>query len=203
METVTQQAAALIKEFSKTLVTQQHLISSLADLLENSTDLGHEQTVPTVAAAGKGKRKKKKAVDPDKPKRAKTAYNHFVEEYSKKVKEEHNVTTGKVVFGMCAAKWKEMNDAGKAPYNLMAEESKLAHGESIKAYELKKSGGVEAPLSAPKPTGAVGAPPGSPEGSVDESDAGGMTKEEKKRLKKARKEKKKSKKEKVKKSTEL
>jgi len=103
-----------------------------------------------------GKKKKKEKKDPNKPKKAPSAYNLFFLEYSKKYKAEHPDVKQTEIMGVVGPVWKEMDAAMKAPYEARAAVLKEEAGEAMAAY----ASGVPAASSsaAPVPTPPVPSP---------------------------------------------
>ncbi|GMI68961.1 NUCLEOSOME/CHROMATIN ASSEMBLY FACTOR D4, high mobility group B4 [Hibiscus trionum] len=92
--------------------------------------------------AGVGKRAKKAAKDPNKPKRPPSAFFVFMEGFRKQYKEENPDNKSVAAVGKAGgAKWKSMTDAEKAPYVQKAEKRKTEYTKNIQAYNLKLAGG--------------------------------------------------------------
>ncbi|XVF16027.1 hypothetical protein REPUB_Repub09cG0206200 [Reevesia pubescens] len=91
---------------------------------------------------GAGKRAKKAAKDPNKPKRPASAFFVFMEEFRKQYKEEHPDNKSVSAVGKAGgAKWKSMTEAEKAPYVQKAEKRKSEYNKKMQAYNLKLAGG--------------------------------------------------------------
>lgn len=84
------------------------------------------------AAASKGKKK-----DKDAPKRPLSAYMFFSQDHRERVKAENPEAGFGDVGRLLGAKWKEMSDAQKKPYNDMANRDK-ARAEAEKAAYAKR-----------------------------------------------------------------
>ncbi|XVF23377.1 hypothetical protein REPUB_Repub13aG0033200 [Reevesia pubescens] len=92
--------------------------------------------------AGSGKRGKKAAKDPNKPKRPASAFFIFMEEYREQYKEEHPDNKSVSAIGKAGGeKWKSMTEAEKAPYVEKVEKRKTEYNKKMKAYNLKLAGG--------------------------------------------------------------
>ncbi|KAK8995561.1 hypothetical protein V6N11_075831 [Hibiscus sabdariffa] len=92
--------------------------------------------------AGAGKRAKKAAKDPNKPKRPPSAFFVFMEEFRKQYKEENPDNRSVAAVGKASgAKWKSMTDAEKAPYVQKADNRKTEYNKNIQAYNMKLAGG--------------------------------------------------------------
>ncbi|XP_039009677.1 HMG1/2-like protein isoform X2 [Hibiscus syriacus] len=84
--------------------------------------------------AGAGKRAKKAAKDPNKPKRPPSAFFVFMEGFRKQYKEDNPDNKSVAVVGKAGgAKWKNMTDAEKAPYVQKAEKRKTEYNKNIQA----------------------------------------------------------------------
>ncbi|XWS29122.1 hypothetical protein CRYUN_Cryun24cG0001400 [Craigia yunnanensis] len=93
--------------------------------------------------AGAGKRGKKAAKDPNKPKRPASAFFVFMEEFRKQYKEEHPDNKSVSVVGKAGGeKWKSMSEAEKALYVEKAEKRKNEYNRKMQAYNLKLAGGT-------------------------------------------------------------
>ncbi|KAL1408135.1 Non-histone chromosomal protein 6 [Vanrija albida] len=113
----------------------------------------HQTTMPKVSAKDskkvvdtKAKRGKK---DPNKPKRALSAYMFFVQDWRERIKSE-NVDAGFGDVGrLLGAKWKEMSDAEKKPYEDKAHADKDRAAREKAAYDAsngKKPRKAKAPV---------------------------------------------------------
>ncbi|GLT39349.1 hypothetical protein SLA2020_135470 [Shorea laevis] len=93
-------------------------------------------------SAAAGKRTKKAAKDPNKPKRPASAFFIFMEGFRKQYKEEHPGNKSVSAVGKAGgAKWKSMSAAEKAPYVEKAEKRKTEYTKDLKAYNMKLAGG--------------------------------------------------------------
>ncbi|XP_078448429.1 HMG1/2-like protein [Wolffia australiana] len=85
---------------------------SKAETTKADSRLSVKKKAPVRAA-----RTAKKAKDPNKPKRAPSAFFVFLEEFRKEYKEKHPENKSVAAVGKAAgAKWKTMSEADKAPY---------------------------------------------------------------------------------------
>lgn len=101
--------------------------------------------------AGKIKKKKEKK-DPNKPKRASSAYNLFFLDYSKKYKADHPDIAQKDIMGIVGGVWKEMDAQKKAPYEARATVLKAEHVEAMAVYTgapVASSSSAAAPAAVP------------------------------------------------------
>ncbi|WVN88918.1 non-histone chromosomal protein 6 [Cryptococcus depauperatus CBS 7841] len=93
--------------------------------------MSHLYTMPKVSskdskksAAEPKKRGSKKDKDPNKPKRALSAYMFFVQDYRERIKTENPEASFGDVGKLLGIKWKEMSDVEKKPYNDKAKADK-------------------------------------------------------------------------------
>mgnify|MGYP005992313609 CR=1 FL=1 len=93
-----------------------------------------ESSTTPIDDDGKKTKKKKEKKDPNKPKKAPSAYNLFFLEYSKKYKADHPDIKQTEIMGVVGPVWKEMNAAMKAPYEARAAVLKEEAGEAMAAY---------------------------------------------------------------------
>eukprot|EP00250_Pteridium_aquilinum_P035042 c8510_g1_i1 orf=442-903(-) len=86
-------------------------------------------------------RKERKAKkDPNKPKRAPTAFFIYLEDFRKIYKEEHPDVKGVAAVGKaCGDKWKEMTDEEKAPYIAKAAQKRAEYEKALASYHQKQS----------------------------------------------------------------
>ncbi|XVE94328.1 hypothetical protein REPUB_Repub01dG0271800 [Reevesia pubescens] len=90
--------------------------------------------------AGSGKRGKKAAKDPNKPKRPASAFFVFMEEFRKQYKEEHPDNKSVSAVGKAGVeKWKSMAEVEKAPYVEKAEKRKTEYNKKMQAYNLNNN----------------------------------------------------------------
>ncbi|GFZ48952.1 Non-histone chromosomal protein 6 [Saitozyma sp. JCM 24511] len=82
-------------------------------------------------AAGKAKKVK----DPNKPKRALSAYMFFVQDYRERLKSENPDATFGEVGKLLGAKWKEMSAGEKKPYEDQAEKDKKRAAKEKGEYD--------------------------------------------------------------------
>jgi hypothetical protein len=73
--------------------------------------------------------------DKDAPKRALSAYMFFSQDNREKVKSENPAATFGEIGRILGAKWKEMSDAQKQPYNDMADRDKARASTEKTAYK--------------------------------------------------------------------
>ncbi|WVO15613.1 non-histone chromosomal protein 6 [Cryptococcus depauperatus] len=93
--------------------------------------MSHLYTMPKVSSKDSKKtvtetkkRASKKDKDPNKPKRALSAYMFFVQDYRERIKTENPEASFGDVGKLLGIKWKEMSDAEKKPYNDKAKADK-------------------------------------------------------------------------------
>lgn len=88
-------------------------------------------------------RKERKAKkDPDKPKRAPTAFFIYLEDFRKLYKEQYPDVKGVAAVGKaCGDKWKEMSDQEKAPYVAKAVQKRAEYEKALATYNKKKTTG--------------------------------------------------------------
>jgi len=100
---------------------------------------------------GGGKKKKTKTAKKKKegPKKPLTAFMCFSQEERKRMKDSGDKAdfgeTGKII----GAKWKQLSDSEKAPYNELAEKAKAHYDEQVKEWE-KTHGPIPKKASKPK-----------------------------------------------------
>ena len=89
--------------------------------------------------AAKG-RKGKAGKDPNKPKRAPSAFFVFMEEFRKEFKEKNPKNKSVAAVGKAAGdRWKSLSDADKAPYVAKANKLKGEYNKAIAAYNKGES----------------------------------------------------------------
>lgn len=89
---------------------------------------------------GKGGRKRKKAPrDENKPKRAKTAYMHFVTENMELIRESNPEIAQKEVMSEIGRQWRALSAGDKAQYEAKAEVSKRQYEEDMEKYNRAKA----------------------------------------------------------------
>ncbi|GLT26907.1 hypothetical protein SLA2020_019450 [Shorea laevis] len=92
--------------------------------------------------AAVGKKPKKAAKDPNKPKRPASAFFVFMEEFRKQYKEDHPDNKSVSAVGKAGgAKWKSMTAAEKAPYVEKSEKRKTEYTKDLQAYNMKLAEG--------------------------------------------------------------
>eukprot|EP00621_Florenciella_sp_RCC1693_P010003 CAMPEP_0182543712 /NCGR_PEP_ID=MMETSP1323-20130603/32063_1 /TAXON_ID=236787 /ORGANISM="Florenciella parvula, Strain RCC1693" /LENGTH=193 /DNA_ID=CAMNT_0024754675 /DNA_START=46 /DNA_END=627 /DNA_ORIENTATION=- len=97
---------------------------------------------------GKGK-KAKKTKDPNAPKRATTAYFFFLADERPRTKEEVPGISVTELSKVVGAKWKELSDADKAPYEAKAAADKERYAGEKAAYESKQAAAAEEAYEQP------------------------------------------------------
>ncbi|KAG0165867.1 Non-histone chromosomal protein 6 [Apophysomyces sp. BC1034] len=88
-------------------------------------------------ASGDEDKKKKRAKDPNAPKRGLSAYMFFSQDNRQKVKEENQDATFGTIGKILGEKWKNMSDEEKKPYVEKAKVDKERY-ESEKAAAAEK-----------------------------------------------------------------
>ncbi|XVE87541.1 hypothetical protein DITRI_Ditri18aG0125900 [Diplodiscus trichospermus] len=120
------------KTRSAEFVTKLMFVSNDVDRLKNR-------------GAGAGKRGKKAANDPNKPKRPPSAFFVFMEEFRKQCKKEHPNNKSVSTVGKAGGeKWKSLTEAEKAPFIQKTEKQKSGYTKKMQAYNLKLAGGANA-----------------------------------------------------------
>ncbi|CAA0842015.1 High mobility group B protein 3 [Striga hermonthica] len=88
------------------------------------------------------KKEKKAAKDPNKPKRAPSAFFVFLEGFRQQYKEKHPTNKSVSAVGKAAGeKWKSMSDEDKAPFVAKAMKKKEEYERKMEAYNKKLAGG--------------------------------------------------------------
>ena len=72
---------------------------------------------------------------PGKPKRPKSAYSHFMGDVSKEVHDENPTLSRAECMKLVGARWKALGDSERAPYTMMAAQSKQAYEEEIEEWQ--------------------------------------------------------------------
>lgn len=67
--------------------------------------------------------KKKRRKDPDAPKKAKTAYNFFVQQRSDQLRQKHPDKPMNEIMKLIGAEWRGLSDREKQPFQRMAAEN--------------------------------------------------------------------------------
>ncbi|ORX36139.1 high mobility group box domain-containing protein [Kockovaella imperatae] len=93
--------------------------------------------MPKAVAEKETTKRGKKDVDPNKPKRALSAYMFFVQDYRDRIKSENPDVSFGEVGKLLGAKWKELSAAEKKPYEDKAEADKTRAAKQKAAYEKK------------------------------------------------------------------
>ncbi|KAF7727452.1 Non-histone chromosomal protein 6 [Apophysomyces ossiformis] len=89
--------------------------------------------------AGDDDKKKKRAKDPNAPKRGLSAYMFFSQENRQKVKDENKDASFGTIGKILGEKWKNMSDEEKKPYIEKAEADKKRYEEEKAAAEKNKA----------------------------------------------------------------
>ena len=104
------------------------------------------QIVPDVVKTKRGRKGKWR--DPDKPKRPNSAYNFFAKETYPKISQQmknQSSTPSDVkatsIMSQIAIAWKQLNEAGRAQYVVLADAAKVEHGIKLEVYKKKKANG--------------------------------------------------------------
>jgi high mobility group protein B1 len=85
-------------------------------------------------------RKGKAGKDPNKPKRAPSAFFVFMDEFRKEFKEKNPKNKSVAAVGKAAGdRWKSLTDAAKAPYIAKANKLKAEYNKAIAAYNNGES----------------------------------------------------------------
>ena len=89
-----------------------------------------------VAKAAPVKRAKKTKIpkDPNKPKRARSAYLFFCQEERKKIVKSRPDISAPDVLRACGAAWKELTEAQKQPWQKMQQDDKVRATSEMKKY---------------------------------------------------------------------
>ncbi|PWN49872.1 hypothetical protein IE53DRAFT_387883 [Violaceomyces palustris] len=101
--------------------------------------------------AAPAKRTTKSKKDPAAPKRPLSAYMFFSQDHRDRVKADNPDAGFGDVGRLLGAKWKEMSDAEKKPYNDMANRDKVRAEQEKAAYQANgggKKGKKAAPVSS-------------------------------------------------------
>ncbi|CAA7022056.1 unnamed protein product [Microthlaspi erraticum] len=86
---------------------------------------------------------KKTAKDPNKPKRAPSAFFIFLDDFRREFNLANPNNKSVATVGKAAgAKWKSMTDEDKAPYADKAETRKIEYAKSMQQYNLKLASGT-------------------------------------------------------------
>ena len=103
-------------------------------------ELGQTDNMNEVVEKVLGPRPKiKKMKDPNKPKKAKTAFMFYCDKHRPALMEAQKAKHGKVIIGDIAkelgAMWKKLSDKDKKPFNSKAAKSKTEQEAAMKAYQ--------------------------------------------------------------------
>jgi len=96
-------------------------------------------------------RKSKPAKDPNKPKRAPSAFFVFMDEFRKEFKEKNPKNKSVAAVGKAAGeRWKSLSESDKAPYVAKANKLKGEYNKAIAAYNKGESTAAAKPAPAAK-----------------------------------------------------
>jgi len=129
-------AGNLMREYVETLEQQQRVMKALAGFFEEKAG--------SVRGGGK-KRKNNTGAAAGKPKKAKSAYLHYVCEEMPKIKASNANLKQKDIMSILGDKWKKMDETHRQPYTAAATESKnqysldLGHWEQAQ-QQMKQDG---------------------------------------------------------------
>ncbi|KAL8277100.1 hypothetical protein RQP46_010528 [Phenoliferia psychrophenolica] len=98
-----------------------------------------KEAKPRAAKADKAEKGTKAKKDPNAPKRPLSAYMFFSQDQRATVKEDNPDASFGDLGKLLGAKWKEMEDDDKKPYNKQAEDDKVRYEAAKTAYEAKGS----------------------------------------------------------------
>jgi len=91
----------------------------------------------------KSAKKPKQKKDPKAPKRAQNAYMFYVNDQRSKYVKENPETKTKEVVSALAAKWREMSDKAKKPYEDMAQKDKERYKDEMLNYSQEDTASTE------------------------------------------------------------
>ncbi|KAK1613341.1 hypothetical protein QYE76_037014 [Lolium multiflorum] len=95
-------------------------------------------------------RKTKPAKDPNKPKRAPSAFFVFMDEFRKEFKEKNPKNKSVAAVGKAAGeRWKSLSESDKAPYVAKANKLKGDYNKAIAAYNKGESAAAATKKAAP------------------------------------------------------
>ena len=120
-------AGNLMREYAETLEQQQRVMSALAGFFEER------------AGTGGKKRKNNTGVSQGKPKKAMTAYLHFVSDEMPKLKISNAGLKQKDIMAILGDKWKKMDDEHRRPYTEAAAASKATHSQELSLWEQQQT----------------------------------------------------------------
>jgi high mobility group protein B1 len=90
--------------------------------------------------AARGRKAKAAGKDPNKPKRAPSAFFVFMDEFRKEFKEKNPKNKSVAAVGKAAGdRWKSLSDSDKAPYIAKANKLKAEYNKAIAAYNKGES----------------------------------------------------------------
>ena len=103
-------------------------------------ELGQTDDMNAVVEKILGPRPKvKKMKDPNKPKKAKTAFMFYCDAHRPALMKAQKAKDGKINIGEIAKelgkKWKSLTDKDKKPFNTKAAKGKEAHAQAMKVYQ--------------------------------------------------------------------
>ncbi|GER37373.1 high mobility group family [Striga asiatica] len=103
---------------------------------------GSRKADSRLAVKKQTKKDKKAAKDPNKPKRAPSAFFVFMEGFRKQYKEKNPNNKAVSAVGKAGGeKWKSLSEEEKAPFNAEAEKRKREYERKMEAYNKKLAGG--------------------------------------------------------------
>ncbi|KAL6527213.1 HMG1/2-like protein [Orobanche gracilis] len=109
---------------------------------DNSKAGSRKADSSSLAVKKQTKKDKKAAKDPNKPKRAPSAFFVFMEGFRKQYKKDHPTNKSVSDVGKAAgAKWKSMSDKEKAPFMAKAAKRKEEFERNMEAYNRKLAKG--------------------------------------------------------------
>ncbi|CAM9490493.1 unnamed protein product [Scytosiphon promiscuus] len=119
-----------------TTVRRSLIVGSVASSRQPAAS---KKSAKAAAKAGPVKRKKKAKKDPNKPKGAMSAFMQFSQQERPVVKAENpdmKITEMSKVLG---ARWREMDDNDKAPFQKKADKDKARYQKEMEKYKAKKA----------------------------------------------------------------
>jgi hypothetical protein len=157
-------AGNLMREYAETLEQQQRVMKALAGFFEDKAG--------SVRGGGK-KRKNNTGAAAGKPKKAKSAYLHYVCEEMPKIKASNANLKQKDIMSILGDKWKKMDETHRSPYTQAATESKNQYSLDLGQWEQ-----AQAQL---KQDGLLGADDSDDDDDDDSGDSGEKKKKKKKK----------------------
>ncbi|CAM9249195.1 unnamed protein product [Ectocarpus fasciculatus] len=98
-----------------------------------------QQSAKAASNGGPVKRKRKAKKDPNKPKGASSAFMQFSQKERAVVKEENPDMKVTEISKVLGARWREMDDNDKAPFQKKADKDKARYQKEMAAYNAKKA----------------------------------------------------------------